>query len=337
MRKVGRDARTVCKEVSGCTRAPCGVEVAGGGAGMCRACVVDQRLRRDAKILPLVLDHAWARDLYVAFAEWLLQHDQGAPNLPAIYARQVEFFTRLDAVFAERNEVNAAGLLRHFEVAQLRRHLLTVRFVQEHLGFIVEPAYKAEAAEQSRVREKLYASRHEVWASILKDYARWHADKGTATRTLRQYLTATEHVLRQRKEVAYVQTDIDRALRQHPGSRANMAAFVRFGRERYGWDVSLPPVTGPRPDDPRGMVRRLKNALGQVDAQGVQAVNTTVLDHILRTAFGLSPAALATLWIDDLGVRLRLATDTQPVAVPKPLRAIAAEWQRRRGSTVDTH
>lgn len=122
--------------------------------------------------------------------------------------------------------------------------------------------------------------------------------KGTAARTLRLYLTAAQHLLRQRHYNAYTLTDLDRTLRQHPGTLASLAAFTRHKRERHGWTLALPPVTARGPQDPSGVIGRFSNAFAQVEAEGLEAADTVVITRILQTAFALSPAMLEQLVVE---------------------------------------
>lgn len=312
----------------------CKAEVAGAGAGQCRPCLVQQKLHQDAAILPLALEHDWAKELYTDLAGWLMRTCTSTPRLPATYAKQAVFFARLDVVFAHRHEITAARLLKHFEVAQLRRHLLAVKFLQAKLGFAIEESEKTEAVEQARIHDKLYATRHELWATVLAEYGRWHVGKGTTARSLRQYLTAAEHLLRTRGDLVYGQAEVDQTLRQHPGSRTSLSVFVRFASERYGWLVSMPPSTA-RLSKKSGMVVRLSKWLDQVDTDGVQEVSTLSLERVLRAAFGLSPTALADTTADETGTWLQVLHETDPIKVPEPLRAIAREWRRRHAETTE--
>lgn len=305
----------------------CGSPVPGSGQGACRACLHTAQLSSEARLLPLTLEHAWAQTLYADFATWLHHHAGGRARLAAQYRMQAPFFERLDALYPTVESITATSLLTHFEVAALRRHLLVMRFLQFRLGLVLTPAAKHEAVERSRVHEALLAAKRTPWHGTLVDYVAWLRDAGTATRTMRLYVSSAAHLHAHAKrgDDTIDSRDVLHYLRTTPGARANLFRYLTFGRQTRGWEARLPTSTKPRPDP----AQRLSALLQRAQRAGIEHVASEVLERILCTAFAIRVDRLRRSRIEAGGRVLQLNREG-PVAVPPELHAIAAQWARRR-------
>jgi hypothetical protein len=292
-----------------------------------------ERIQRDAAVQILALERDWTRAAYGEFGQWLLREQSHKPNLAKTFSAHFPFFARLDVAIAEASGLEGDGLLQHFSVAELRKHVLPVRFLGIHAGVALDEGAKQEQVERSRIAEKLIAARHELYGPLLKRYTEWLGGQGTPTRTIRLYLTAASQLC-QDEGLAEGQPcseeQLQRVLRKRPGARASLFRWITFCRATLGWDIKMPPMTSRKSRPPR-TVRDLSVLLAKIHAAGLENAPVTMLQRAVAKAFGfpakrMTPAAWALRMQED---EIYLSDATESVRVPPPMRELVTTWMRR--------
>ncbi len=311
----------------------CGSIQAGSGQGRCTACLNRERIERDAAVQVLALERDWSRAAYLAFGQWLLEAQPNKPHLAKVFAGHFSFFARLDASVSDPDTLRGNGLLETFSVAELRKHLLPVRFLEAHLGASLDEAAKAEQVERSRITEKLLASRRARYAAVLKLYVDWLDGQETPTRTIRLYLTAASQLceIEGLGESGQCSEDqLQHFLRRHPGARASLFRWLTFGRTVLGWEVTMPKRSSGKDRPPR-TVRDLSVLMAKIEQVGLENAPVTLLRRAIAKAFGFQEARMqSTYWfLRTQGRETYLSDATESLRVPEPMRDLVTTWMRR--------
>lgn len=311
----------------------CGSMLPGGGQGRCTACLNRDRIERDAAVQVLALERDWSRAAYLDFSQWLLEAQRDKSHLAKVFAGHFPFFARLDASISNPDTLRGNGLLNTFSVAELRKHVLPVRFLEAHLGANLDEAAKVEQVERSRIKEKLLASRRAPYAAVLERYVGWLDEQGTPTRTIRLYLTAasqlcTVEALGEGGRCS--DSQLQHFLRRHPGARASLFRWLTFGRTVMGWEVAMPQRSSGKDRPPR-TVRDLSVLISKIERTGLEQAPVTLLGRAIAKAFGFQEARMkaASWFLQTEGREIYLCDATESWRVPEPMRELVKVWMRR--------
>ncbi|MEA9589204.1 hypothetical protein VC279_19875 [Xanthomonas sp. WHRI 10064A] len=292
-----------------------------------------ERIERDAAVQVMALERDWSRAAYLGFGQWLLGAQPDKPHLTKVFAGHFSFFARLDASVAGPCKLRGNGLLEMFSVAELRKHVLPVRFLGAHAGVDLDEAAKVEQVERGRITEKLLAIRRAPYATVLKRYVRWLDDKGTPTRTIRLYLTAASQLckiegLGESGQCSNVQ--LQHFLRRHPGARASLFRWLTFGRTVLGWEVIMPQRTSSKDRPPR-TVRDLSVLVGKIEKVGLEQAPLELLHRVIAKTFGFTVKRLiARQWhLLEKDEQVHLSDGYESIRVPEPMRHLVKAWSSR--------
>ena len=224
-------------------------------------------------------------------------------------------------------------MLETFSVAELRKHLLPVRFLEAHLGASLDEAAKVGQIERSRITEKLLASRCAPYAAVLKRYVDWLYDQEISTRTIRLYLTAASQLCEIEglgESGQCSDTQLQHFLRRHPGARASLFRWFTFGRTVLGWEVTMPQRSSGKDRLPR-TVRDLSLLMAKIEQVGLEQAPVTLLRRAIAKAFGFQAARMkSTNWfLRTEGSEIYLSDATASLRVPEPMRNLVTAWMRR--------
>lgn len=281
----------------------------------------------------MALERDWSRAAYLGFGQWLLAALPDKPHLAKVFASHFPFFARLDVSVTNPGTLRGNGLLERFNVAELRRHVLPVRFLEALHGANLDEAAKVEQVERSRITEKLLVSRHAPYAAVLKRYVGWLDDQRTPTRTIRLYLTAASQLcaveaLGENGQCSDAQ--LQHFLRRHPGARASLFRWLTFGRKVLGWEVAMPPRSSAKDEAPR-TVRDLSVLLAKIERVGLEQAPVTLLRRAIAKAFGFQAVRMtSTVWSLRIeGREMYLSDARESLLVPEPMRNLVKAWMRR--------
>lgn len=317
----------------------CGSIQAGSGQGRCTACLNRERIERDAAVQVLALERDWSRAAYLVFGQWLLEAQPNKPHLAKVFAGHFSFFARLDASVADPETLRGNGLLETFSVAELRKQLLPVRFLEAHLGASLDEAAKVEQVERSRITEKLLASRRAPYAAALKRYVDWLDGQATPTRTIRLYLTAASQLCEIEglgKSGQCSEDQLQHFLRRHPGARASLFRWLTFGRTVLGWEVTMPRRSSAKDRPPR-TVRDLSVLMRKIEQVGLEQAPLQLLQRVIAKAFGFPVRRLAAgEWrVISRGEDIHISDAHESIRVPEPLRQLVETWATRVHAVTD--
>lgn len=315
----------------------CGIVLPGRGIGRCVPCLNRPRLLAEADVRRLALSHPWCRDLYVAYALWLGEHQAHIPIVAQRFAKHFTFFVRLDAAFETLEEITAESLVAEIPPAEIREYVWPMRFLANHRGIILSRRNKQERCENDRCDAIIERTRDESWADMLQAYATWLTAQETSLLTKRLYLRAAESFCQEARlngSTAWTTAALIGYLKRHRGHRASLCRFVSYCRDVVGWDVSMPSKAA------AGLVEavvpetidRLHQALNHITAEGVEVVALSDLQRALGIALGFTQdEMIETSWRFEMSAdQGHLVTDQQRILLPSELIPIAAAWDRRR-------
>lgn len=313
----------------------CGLLIAGSGEGKCVVCLNGERIRRHTAIQILALDRSWTRNAYSEFGQWLMHKQSSVPNLVKTLSSHFRFFERLDVAISDPLNIQGDGLLEHFKVAELRRHVLPIRFLELHAGVALDEDAKLDQAEHTRIAEKLISVRNEPCGVLLKQYSKWLQDQQMPVRTIRLYLTAATHLcLDERLGVRRECSDemLKRFLRKRPGSRASLFRWLAFCRTILGWDLKMPTPSS-RTNKPPRTVRDLSVLLAKIDAVGTENAPILLLQRAIAKTFGFRAKQMnSTKWTLQAQGEVIYLVDlagSVRVRVPTPMQELVTTWMRK--------
>lgn len=307
--------------------------LAGSGQGRCTGCLNRERIERDAAVQVLALEREWSRAAYLGFGRWLLEAQPDKPHLAKVFAGHFPFFAQLDVSVANPDTLQGNGLLETFSVAELRKHLLPVRFLEAHLGASLDEAAKVEQVERSRITEKLLASRRAPYAVVLNRYVDWLNGHETPTRTIRLYLTAASQLCEIEglgESGQCSEGQLQHFLRRHPGSRASLFSWLTFGRTVLGWEVTMPRRSSGAVRQPR-TVRDLSVLISKIQQVGLDQASETLLRKAIAKAFGFQAIRMTSgEWsVRSEGSETYLSNSIESLRVPEAMRELVMVWARR--------
>jgi len=246
------------------------------------------------------------------------------------------FFERIDAQFVEADDFTAMGVLSAYGPAQLRKHLLVMRFLEATLGLTLTEQDKQEFAERERIAATIADSSRYPWGPVIADYAAMLAQSGVAMRTKRMYIssaTAFCNAVALSRGTPWTAEDAQRFLKKKPGSRANLARFFGFCRKKYNWNVAVPSATLSKvASEPPRTLAELKKLLQEIKAQGIEKARTETLAKAIAKSFGLRIGAILSLSPEQILERagsLVLEIDGEAIDVPTQLQEITRSYAAR--------
>lgn len=333
----GQNGGPLCKP---CSRVPgvthpcpsCSEPVPGTGKGLCLSCLNFSRVQKEVTVHRLALTQAWSRALFERFADWFVTTKHGQTDLLRKFATHEYFFERLDAAFASVDEITTDRLLEAFSVAELRRYLLSREFLVSELGLTLSSETKQVHGERDTIQNKIVASKGESWGPLIAAYAAWLTEQAYSPRTARLYLRAAEKFCVHgavQSDKAWKDSTLRRFLKQHASARASLYKFVTYCQKVRRWDVSMPPKNAST-STPR-TVSRLRTLRRKISEDGLQSVETPILQKALAIAFGLPLDSMRAARWRSTGEKqsLLLVYNSEEIAVPTELVEIANELARR--------
>lgn len=202
------------------------------------------------------------------------------------------FFERIDAQFVEVGDFTAAALLSTYGPAELRKHLLVMRFLEVALGLTLAEQDKLDSADRERIAAKIADSSRYPWGRLITDYAATLEQADVALRTRRMYISSAAAFCNSvafNDDVPWTGEDVRRFLKKKPGGRANLVKFLGFCRQKYGWSVDVPPLARYKVGSKSShrTVAELRKLLQQIKAAGVEHVQPKTLAKIIAKSLGL--------------------------------------------------
>lgn len=303
-----------CRDVGQVDCGECGRAMPAGRGVRCEDCYWDARLSRVTIQNIELLRGPDVRNAYSKFNEWLRL--QGKAKTAVRFAsRYVEFFAELDR--ADLREWSPTSLLRHFGAAGLRKNELPTRWLTStgNLG-APSPTDKIESVEQRRIEQILLqvpvdTLAHKVVASFKARMLHRHDEGTLALRSVRASLLPAVALCRRghpQWQQLPVQSDLDGMLKEVPGQRAALSAFVGYLNSEHGCSLRLPgkPTAG-EPQMQKMLERRIAEFLitpaGQSDAEWT--VLALRYFHRMSAADARRIASSAHVRDDGDGVELR--------------------------------
>jgi len=289
-----------------------------------------------------LLTRDWTKPIIQKFALWLHGRQPEKPNLVKLFRSHQSAFERVDAQFESPESATAEAIVRFFGAAGLREHLLVGEFLSEVLGIEFTAQLKSDTAERGRIEEKLRQCHKRSWRAVVDGYHDWLQGSELPLRTVRLYLSTAVAFCEatQVKEQAWDESATAAFLRRQPGLRNNLSKFVGHCRRKYGWDVAMPPRAArpPTSDTNKNVVIQLRKLIKQVVRDGLELVDTKVLEKIVAKslAFRIGDIARAAdeQFVDDAGKRY-FRSDEEVVPIPVELDEYFLEYARRRKASRD--
>lgn len=309
----------------------CTAEVVGDGMAVCRACYTADAVRSSAQLASATLESQRIRCLYLGYCEWLLEKHPAKPKLNRMAEGHVAFFARLDVTFGDAAPLSRKEMLKQMGTTYLRRYLLASRYVVQHGIDDVAPQELQDASEQLIVKNKLAALARKEFGPVLQGFVDWLDHRKAKIRTIRLYLRAAEKFCSYGKQTSMPpsQQKLESFVVSHRGSRNSLAAFIKFGRQKLDWNVTLPPVQ--RSGKPPATIPRIAALANQISSNGIGNVGEDVLRRMLATALGFQLRNVNSNSILQLDTgEYVLRVESEEIALPEQLAQYAAELVRRR-------
>lgn len=246
------------------------------------------------------------------------------------------FFERIDAQFVEVGDFTAAALLSTYGPAELRKHLLVMRFLEATLGLTLTEQEKQDSADRERIAVKVADSKRHPWGAVIRDYAAVLARSDATVRTQRMYISTAEafcNAVMFDGDAPWTEQDAQRFLKRKPGNRANLVRFFSFCREKYNWSVVVPSSSLPKSaNKPPRTVPELRKLLQEIKTTGVNDADTETLARILAKSFGLRIGVILSLGPEQIvettgGLVLNVNGET--IDVPVQLTEITKSYAAR--------
>lgn len=276
------------------------------------------------------------RDLYLRFATWLHQNQPASPSLLRKFMSHHSFFERIDAQFVEVGDLTAAELLGVYGPAELRKHLLVMRFLETTLGLTFTEQEKQDSADKERIAAKLADSSRHPWGAVIRDYAAVLAVSDVTVRTQRMYVSTAEafcNAVMFDGDAPWSEQDAQRFLKRKPGTRANLVRFVSFCRGKYNWSVVLPSSSlSKSASKPPRTIRELKKLLKEVKAVGVENAQAGTLAKVIAKSFGTRIGTILALSPEQISGgegNLVLSINGESIDVPMELEEIVRSYAAR--------
>lgn len=316
----------------------CGAAVAGTGAGRCGPCLAASQARRIGALAAAMLEKRWARELYEAFIEHLLQAGTPSARTSKCLQASAEFFLVVERAFDDAGTVTRAALARNIGTAALRANLLASRFLVERLGLRPDEREVQRATERVRFDSIVQRSAREPYGWVVRAYAQYLLRRAVPIRTARLYLRAAEafcEAALAEKAAPWPSEVLVRYLRRHPGHAASLGRFIGFCQEGLGWDVRR--VEKSQWHNPRARTDRavgvLRDLLSRIEGMPLESAPDRTLGQILSLALGVArtqlDASRRTGEVTMAAPNTIRVGGLEPIVLNGRLLAIAETWLRR--------
>lgn len=215
-----------------------------GLGNRCQACYWQERCKHGVSQLTELMTGVRAREAFASFGSWLVS--EGLAKRGTLRLRQhVEFFVVLDAAGDE--DWTSAFLLKLFGTAALRSYELPVRWLAQS-GVELSDEDKAREADLRRVQKSAalvpaMTPAREVIDAFSDELLKRHAVGELTIRSVRLAMKPAAALLHLEDPLGRRlpgQPALDRYLRQVPGQRAAVSAFVSFLRANRGLELRIP-------------------------------------------------------------------------------------------------
>lgn len=275
----------------------CGTLLKGGGLGRCRSCINRDKVMKDATFVAAQIEAPWCRNLWYGYVQESLSHGGSSPRLPEQIHRAAEFFRILDQRFESKDEIDTISLVQRMDSPILRLYLTASQYVVASLKLDGVVPARAAQVEERRVSSILDESDGQPHGPMLRAYAKWLEELGTAVRTGRLYLRAAESFCRYTSlngSIPWQPSALVAYLKKTPGNAANLGRFVKYCRSQLGWNVEMPAKVLWHSTTSRTSrdLRELRAVLKSLDGREDASLTTQELARVLSLALGVSAAQL---------------------------------------------
>lgn len=191
---------------------------------------------------------------------------------------------------------------------------------------------RAASSGNDLVAQTLRESVTAPWGGVLAEYATELDAGDLMARTRRLYIRAAAHLCQAVKlspDSGLTTHLLKRYLQHNPSARTNIARFLRFGVEKWGWKVAMPSrVQSDAVKEAHELVDSFKAQFSMVQAKGLENASVDDLKDLLATAYGYSTEAFnAVQWsIVVTGDDAFLAAENASFRLPSELLKIAQKW-----------
>jgi hypothetical protein len=247
-----------------------------------------------------------------------------------------DYFLLLEKTFQSEKEITSISLHREVASPVHRRHLLAYRFLLDVLGIEKGGNARDHAKEERRLSKVFSRAKGTRYLQILENFVEEIRSQGLAIHTLRLYAAVAQTFCERvglDASAAWAAEAIEEFLTHSPGSASSLSRFVRYCRERYGWEVCMP---AKRSLSVHVMAEkrtreRLRRAIDATDGRQIETLKLTDVARIIAAATGLPLSRLMRAPSDDGllpnfdGVRL---DDDARIYPGHPLHPYAVQWQR---------
>ncbi|NHZ83671.1 hypothetical protein F2P44_31050 [Massilia sp. CCM 8695] len=303
----------------------------GLGASRCRACTNENAVSLEVDLSQHVFEQEWTKQAWAEFGKWLHRRSPDRPRLLAVLRSHQPFFERLDAEFHSSSKLREDEILRILGSKMLRKHLLGMRFLEEHFGIVITGQTRTISADGDRIAAALAQGRHEPWYEQLLSYHKHLERANLIARTRRMYVSTAANFLRRSANDGqqWRPEELGRFLQSHRGARNNLGRFVSYCREQLGWNVAMPTDNAIEVlASPTQSAERLATLLAKVDDIGLETADTGLLIEILSTALGYSERRLLRLTAQDFSAPSKgamvLSVGKERIVLPAGLMPVAA-------------
>lgn len=202
------------------------------------------RVIRVADVLGASLESVWCRELFDKFVEYEMARGVDPKALARRLKKRLPPFTQLAGLYTDREDVEASELLTLFPAKEVRRHESVFRFLRQ-AGFNIPTQEDQRAAtELARAAQTIESTERPDHRRLLQNFrnTRYGESSKATAKTIRVALTAACGLLAVAEDTCPTQAELESYLKDVPGQRAAVAAFVGYLKSR-GEPLTLPAGT----------------------------------------------------------------------------------------------
>lgn len=236
------DGRQLCKKCLELGYIPCtscGSLMPAGRGKQCETCYWNSAFERRLRLNQAAILEKRISQSYYSFGIWLKQKI-GAFNATLKVGRYLAFFIELEKI--EFVNPDYSKLLAHFGAEQLRRVQLSIQWLIEAQGLVVDTVQKKADSERRQIDSLIHrfiagSKSKKIIDAYYQYLVRKQENGKTSLRSIRLSLhpaisvlelcLATGHDLPEQK-------DINRYINQTPGQNAALSGFICFLNKTYG-------------------------------------------------------------------------------------------------------
>lgn len=281
-----------------------------------------------------LMEQPWVRSLFEGFCAWDGLPKQ-AGNMTARIDKYAVFFATIDRNCDGPSGVSQERLFALFGGEGLRRCFLPVSFLCERLALNWDVTVLDDLIEVGRINHMTEAWRSEPWFDELREFTDEldRRPNPLKRKTIRTYVTAAGGLLAMAQVEslsAITQTQLNQFLRRHAGHAANLNAFVRHLRERFGVALELKkrPVAA-LPKKERAVVEKVKSLAERLETETDQRRARAFLAALLASLYQLPIKSVLALSVGDVVMgseELVLWPETHRIRVEGRLAEFLRRW-----------